>query len=240
MAPRAKASTEASEPSRRSSRISAQPKSEPVKEKAVKKAAPKTKKRTADVDGGEGGEDVPAVKKSKGDKSSEGEEEATGDEDKDDAAPVLATIDVGDVLPSYTLKNEKDEDVDVATLTAEKGVVLFLVPKADTPGCTQQACGFRDIYPDFTSSNFDVYCLSADKSAAQSKWQIKKELPYPLLSDPKRVLITALGAGEGGKTKRSHFIFEKGGKLVDKKVPVKPADSPKLALEFIKTLTAEA
>ena len=54
------------------------------------------------------------------------------------------------------------------------------------------------------------------------KWQ--KELPYPLLSDPKRVLIAALGAGEGGKTKRSHFIFEKGGKLVDKKIPVKPAD----------------
>lgn len=52
----------------------------------------------------------------------------------------------------------------------------------------------------------------------------QKELPYPLLSDPERKLITVLGAGEGGKTKRSHFIFEKGGKLVDKKNPVKPAD----------------
>lgn len=88
----------------------------------------------------------------------------------------------------------------------------------------------------------------------------QKELPYPLLSDPKRVLITALGAGKGGKTSRSHFIFEKGGKLVDKKIPVKPADrcvrvrsraagmpdraglfrclSPKLALEFIKSHTS--
>ena len=46
--------------------------------------------------------------------------------------PALQHIDIGDVLPSYTLKNEKDEDVDVATLTAEKGVVIFLVPKADT------------------------------------------------------------------------------------------------------------
>jgi peroxiredoxin Q/BCP len=43
-----------------------------------------------------------------------------------------------------------------------------------------------------------------------------------LISDQKRLLITALGAGEGGKTKRSHFIFEKGGKLVEKKLPVKP------------------
>lgn len=53
---------------------------------------------------------------------------------------------------------------------------------------------------------------------------LQKELPYSLLSDRKRVLITALGAGEGGKTKRSHFIFEKGGKLVDKRIPVKPVD----------------
>lgn len=127
-------------------------------------------------------------------------------------------------------------------------------------GCTTQACGFRDIYPDFTGSNFDVYCLSVDTPAAQTKWQTKvsmryflpeylysslalsalqlyidctqtysylhlqKELPYPLLSDPKRLLIGALGAAKGGKTNRSHFIFEKGGKLIDKKNPVKPAD----------------
>lgn len=73
------------------------------------------------------------------------------------------------------------------------------------------------------------------------------------MSDPKRVLITALGAGEGGKTKRSHFIFAKGGKLLEKKMPVKPVDryallvdgmyrflkffrSPKLALEYIQSL----
>ncbi|PIL27548.1 hypothetical protein GSI_10699 [Ganoderma sinense ZZ0214-1] len=255
MAPRAKASMEAAEPTRRSSRISAQPKVEPVEKPAKKAAAPKAKKRAAEAEGGESGEGAPAVKKSKPVK----EEGATGDEEGAEAVPALQPIAIGDALPSFTLKNEKDEDVDVATLTAEKGIVVFLVPKADTredglgacaklelmgfdnassAGCTQQACGFRDIYPDFTSSGFDVYCLSADKPAAQTKWQTKKELPYPLLSDPKRVLITALGAGEGGKTKRSHFIFEKGGKLLEKKLPVKPVDSPKLALEFIKGLSS--
>ena len=79
----------------------------------------------------------------------------------------------------------------IAELAAEKGVILFLVPKADTrmyfrcfsqvdngistsaAGCTNQACGFRDSYPDFTSSNFTVYCLSADSPTAQSKWQTK-------------------------------------------------------------------
>ena len=56
-------------------------------------------------------------------------------------SPALEHIDIGDVLPSYTLKNEKDEDVDVATLTAEKGVVIFLVPKADTRTLTTWECG---------------------------------------------------------------------------------------------------
>ncbi|KAJ7100976.1 AhpC-TSA-domain-containing protein [Mycena belliarum] len=175
------------------------------------------------------GEDKPAKEKKA--------KAATADDEGDEGEPetALASIDIGDSLPILTLKNEKDEDVDVATLTADKGIVLFLVPKADTPGCTTQACGFRDIYPDFTGLDYDVYCLSADTPAAQSKWQTKKELPYPLLSDRKRVLITALGAGDGGKTKRSHFIFAKGGKLIEKRLPVKAGDSPKLALEFIKS-----
>src|ERR1700722_18651382 len=99
-------------------------------------------------------------------------------------------VDIGDSLPSLMLKNEKDEDVDIASLASEKGVVLFLVPKADTrkfritqqsrsnllnnpAGCTNQACGFRDIYPDFTLLNFDVYCLSADTPESQTKWQTK-------------------------------------------------------------------
>lgn len=95
-------------------------------------------------------------------------------------------------------------------------------------------------------------------SCAERCGALQKELPYPLLSDPKRVLIAALGAGEGGKTKRSHFVFEKGGKLLEKKLPVKPVDrcaddnleilklvliqamnnSPKLALEFVKGLSS--
>ncbi|GJE92478.1 AhpC-TSA-domain-containing protein [Phanerochaete sordida] len=225
---------------RRSSRIAAQPK----KEEAPKPARKPTKKRST---GEPGGEDGPAAKKVKNDEkdteTKEGEQpadESVGDAKvegpESQADNAVKSIDVGDSLPSLTLKNEKGEDVDVSTLTAEKGVILFLVPKADTPGCTTQACGFRDAYPNFTEVGYDVYCLSADSPTAQSKWQTKKELPYPLLSDPKRVLITALGAGEGGKTKRSHFIFEKGGKLIKKELPVKPADSPSLALEFVKSL----
>ncbi|KAH9919977.1 AhpC-TSA-domain-containing protein [Epithele typhae] len=233
MPPRKMSTSEPSEPTRRSSRISAQPKTAEPAPKAPAKEKRPSKKRAAEdaADSGEGDAaddgDAPAVKKV-----------GFCCAVFECIRPALEPISVGDVLPSYTLKTEKDEDVDVATLAAEKGVVFFLVPKADTPGCTQQACGFRDIYPDFTAVDYEVYCLSADKPEAQTKWQTKKHLPYPLLSDPKRVLISALGAGEGGRTKRSHFIFEKGGKLLEKKMPVKPADSPKLALEFIQSLGA--
>ncbi|KAF8885398.1 thioredoxin-like protein [Gymnopilus junonius] len=224
MPPR-KVSESTAEP-RRSGRIAAQP--APAAPEPKLKAAKAAKKRSSEAVNepkeGEGS----ASKKAPRAKAEAGEAEA------DASAPALPQIEIGDMLPELVLKNEKGEDVQVSELAAEKGVILFLVPKADTPGCTNQACGFRDIYPDFTSLNYTVYCLSADSPSAQSKWQTKKELPYPLISDPKRTLITALGAGAGGKTKRSHFIFEKGGKLVDKKLPVSPADSPKFALEFIK------
>ncbi|THH29906.1 hypothetical protein EUX98_g4279 [Antrodiella citrinella] len=214
-----------SEGSRRSTRIAAQPKKEEAvvaKPAAVRK--PAAKKRSADDADTKEVDTVKAAPATKKTKAAEEKAEA------------LEVIDVGDSLPqNLTLKNEKSEDVNVASLAAEKGVVLFLVPKADTPGCTTQACGFRDIYPDFTSSGYDVYCLSADTPAAQSKWQGKKELPYALLSDPKRVLIGALGAAASGRTARSHFIFEKGGALLHKELPVKAGDSPKLALEFIKS-----
>ncbi|KAG2119382.1 thioredoxin-like protein [Suillus clintonianus] len=213
---------------RRSSRISGQGKVEtPALAKKPRKPSKAGTKRAA--------EEVGSDEKYKKAKANEDE---TVEENHDDVdADLVGPIDIGDILPSMTLKNEKGEDVDTGSIAAEKGVVLFLVPKADTPGCTAQACGFRDIWQEFASLDYDVYGVSADSSAAQNKWQTKKQLPYPLISDPKRLLIGVLGAGDGNKTKRSHFVFEKGGKLLDRKMPVKPADSPRLALEFIKGLS---
>ncbi|KAG1787310.1 thioredoxin-like protein [Suillus variegatus] len=211
---------------RRSSRISGQSKVEtPALAKKPKKPSKPGKKRAAEE-----------VDKDEKNKKAKANEDETVKED-DDVADVLAPIDIGDILPSITLKNEQGEDIDTGSIAAEKGVVLFLVPKADTPGCTTQACGFRDIWQEFASLDYDIYGVSADSSAAQSKWQTKKQLPFPLISDPKRSLIGVLGAGDGNKTKRSHFVFEKGGKLLDKRMPVKPVDSPRLALEFIKGLS---
>ncbi|KAF8506204.1 hypothetical protein JB92DRAFT_3122294 [Gautieria morchelliformis] len=129
--------------------------------------------------------------KGSGNDSEDGEEQ---DELPDDGKDKVLSI--GDLLPTVTLRNEIDEDVDVAKLAAEKGLILpFLASETRyasvdlaTLGCRffgrlQQAWGLRDSYPDFIKHDFNVYCVSADTTALQAKWQTKKELPYALLSD---------------------------------------------------------
>ncbi|KAI9512009.1 AhpC-TSA-domain-containing protein [Russula earlei] len=235
----AAATADAGEP-RRSSRIKDQAKPDPPPKKAPAKPRSRKPKPTGE-EGDESNKEKPKSA-AHGKKRTATEKEAEYAQPATPVIPALAPIDVGDSLPSYILKNEQGEDVDLAKLTEGQGAILFSIPKADTPGCTTQACGFRDIYPSFTEHNFAVYCLSHDKSEAQKKWQLKKELPYPLLSDPDRVLISALGAKDAGsgRTKRGHFIFAKGGKLVEKKLPVSPGESPNLALEFVKSLNAKS
>ncbi|OWZ55619.1 peroxiredoxin Q/BCP [Cryptococcus neoformans var. grubii Br795] len=141
----------------------------------------------------------------------------------------------GDRLPSIKLKDEEGNTVDVSTLAGEKGVVFFLYPKADTPGCTNQACGYRDMFDEIAVFGYEVYGLSKDTPTAQQKWKAKKSLNYHLLSDPKSKLIKRLGAFVPPKnTKRSHFIFEKGtGNLIDIDIGVRPAEDPNNVLGFL-------
>ncbi|XAO23378.1 hypothetical protein I312_102156 [Cryptococcus bacillisporus CA1280] len=142
---------------------------------------------------------------------------------------------MGDKLPSIKLNDEEGNTVDVSTLIGEKGVVFFLYPKADTPGCTNQACGYRDMHDEIAAFGYEVYGLSKDTPTAQQKWKTKKSLTYHLLSDPKSKLIKRLGAFVPPKnTKRSHFIFEKGtGNLIDVAIGVKPAEDPNNVLGFL-------
>ncbi|WWC86157.1 uncharacterized protein L201_001030 [Kwoniella dendrophila CBS 6074] len=165
----------------------------------------------------------------------EKEEEAPADAEPDTGSK--GQLKKGDTLPKITLKDNAGADVDVSGLAGEKGVVIFLYPKADTPGCTTQACGFRDNYDVIQELGYDIYGLSKDKSEAQQKWINKKQLTYKLLCDPESKLIKRLGAFvQPNNTKRSHFIFEKGtGKLVDIALGVKPADNPKNVIKFLET-----
>ncbi|KAL9107971.1 MAG: hypothetical protein Q9227_007186 [Pyrenula ochraceoflavens] len=97
------------------------------------------------------------------------------------------------------------------------GVVLFTYPKANTPGCTTQACMFRDAYPDLTSTGFSIYGLSADSAKSNTTFQTKNSLPYPLLCDAEGTLIDAIGMKKPGQAKgtvRGVFVVDKQGKVL--------------------------
>ena len=133
---------------------------------------------------------------------------------------------------SIQLHTDEGKPVTLADFVGKR-TLLFIFPKADTPGCTTQACGFRDNFPKITEADAVVLGLSADSPTALAKWKSKMALPYTLLSDPDHQLIATLGAwGErsmyGKKYMgiiRSHLIFDAAGELVDSSIKISPKDS---------------
>ncbi|UQC85609.1 AhpC/TSA family protein [Colletotrichum lupini] len=98
---------------------------------------------------------------------------------------------------------------------SKAGVVLFTYPKASTPGCTKQACLFRDSYEPLTKTGFAIYGLSMDSPKANTTFKEKQKLPYPLLCDPKATLIAAIGLKKPPKsTQRGVFVVDKAGKVL--------------------------
>lgn len=152
-----------------------------------------------------------------------------------EAKPKTGKLAVGDTLPSVTLKNEEDKEVNVSELTKATGIVLFAYPKANTPGCTTQACTFRDEYAEFKKKGYEIYGISADPPKSQMNWKTKNSFPYHLLCDPSHSLLSPLGASKNNKTgvTRSHWVIEKGGKLADINVGITPKDSPVKAMAFV-------
>lgn len=148
-------------------------------------------------------------------------------------------LEVGDEIPDLTLQNQEDKEVSLRELAKEhRIIVIFLYPKASTPGCTRQACGFRDNYDDLKKHAL-ILGLSHDTPSAQKKFQVKNSLPYDLLCDPTREFIGLLGAKKtpASGSIRSHFVFVDG-KLKFKRLKVSPevsvADGKKEVLEIVK------
>ncbi|EBA27397.1 thioredoxin peroxidase dot5 [Aspergillus fumigatus] len=99
--------------------------------------------------------------------------------------------------------------------TSKSGIVLFTYPRASTPGCTKQACLFRDKYDYITSTGLSIYGLSADSIKANSSFKAKQSLPYPLLCDTASTLISSLGFKKTPRgTTRGVFAVDKQGKVL--------------------------
>lgn len=146
-------------------------------------------------------------------------------------------LEEGDEIPDLTLLDENEEEVSLKDVAKKsKYLVIFAYPRASTPGCTRQACGFQSNYADFKDLDTQVFGLSADTPKAQLNFVKKQGLKYPLLSDPKRELIGILGAKKSPSgVKRSHWIFVDG-KLKIKKVQISPEVSITSALKDVKEL----
>jgi thioredoxin-dependent peroxiredoxin len=95
-------------------------------------------------------------------------------------------------VPDFALKDQAGNAVTAKVLKGTR-YVLYFYPKDDTPGCTAEACGFRDAEPDFRGANVKVFGVSADSEASHQKFIKKFDLNFPLLADPERKLIEAMG-----------------------------------------------
>ncbi|HEX3572746.1 MAG TPA: peroxiredoxin [Acidobacteriaceae bacterium] len=94
----------------------------------------------------------------------------------------------GDRVEDFTLQNQDGKTVHLSDYK-DHPVVLFFYPRADTPGCTLESCGFRDIFTRFQKAGIVVLGISRDTVKEQKKFKDKYELPYDLLADPEMILI---------------------------------------------------
>ncbi len=102
-------------------------------------------------------------------------------------------IQEGKPAPDFTLEDGSGKRVSLGDF-AGKNVILYFYPKDDTPGCTKEACGFRDAWRTIGKLNAVVLGVSADDAVSHQKFTAKYKLPFPLLSDPDRKVMKTYGA----------------------------------------------
>lgn len=149
---------------------------------------------------------------------------------------------VGELAPDFELPNQDGKLVRLSDFRGKR-VLLFAYPRAGTPGCTSQACGFRDAFPQYEAQNIVVLGISADKPKDQLKWKQKENLPYDLLSDESHEVLSQWGIwGEKkfmGKVvmgvTRSHWIIGPDGIIEDEQIGISPAESVQRAHAVLMT-----
>ena len=134
----------------------------------------------------------------------------------------------GDTAPDFTLPDADGKDVSLSDFRGRR-VVVYFYPAAMTPGCTTQACDFRDSLSSLAASGVDVVGISPDKPEKLAKFRERDSLTFPLLSDPSRSVLEAYGA-YGEKTMygkkvtgviRSTFVVDADGKIEQAQYNVK-------------------
>lgn len=150
-------------------------------------------------------------------------------------------LEIGTKAPDFNLL---DQDGNRMSLNDFKGkkIILYFYPKDNTPGCTKQACGFGELYPDFTQLGVQIVGISKDNVASHKRFEQKYQLPFILLSDPELEAIQAYdvwkeknmyGKKVMGVVRTTYLINEDG--IIEKAFrKVKAADNPRQMLEELK------
>jgi len=149
---------------------------------------------------------------------------------------------IGDAAPNFELLTDKGETVRLSDLRGSK-VVLFFYPKADTPGCIKEACGFRDDYSQFLENEFVVLGISPDTVKAQADFSRKYGFQYPLLADADHSVAQAYGVWRSKKllflgaeyVARTTFLIDEAGRISHVYEGVKPVGHSQ---EIFEALTA--
>lgn len=147
---------------------------------------------------------------------------------------------IGDQAPDFTLPNQDKESISLRDYRGKK-VIIFAFARAGTGGCTAQACGFRDVLPQFENANAVVLGISTDKPEALKTWKVDEKLQYDLLSDPAQHVLKQLG-GAGMSllgivrvpiAKRSYWVIDESGTIIDMQLGVGPQESVDKVLKAI-------
>jgi peroxiredoxin Q/BCP len=131
------------------------------------------------------------------------------------AIPALAaTIEVGSPAPVLTATDQSGQKISLADAYKSGYTLVYFYPKADTPGCTKQACSLRDSFAQLTEKGVKVYGVSHDTAESQKAFQEKYKLPFPLLADTDHALSTAFGVPSKGEYAARQAFLIKDGKIV--------------------------
>jgi len=156
------------------------------------------------------------------------------------ALPFMASaaeLRLGDQLPALTLPDQDGKPLDLAAYGAEGYLLVFFYPKANTPGCTAQACSLRDAETRLKERGVKILGISADKPDSQKKFVTDQKLPYPLMADSEGKAIRAFGVeGMLGFARRSAFLFHQG-KLVWRDAKSSTKDQAEVVLKALDTLS---
>ena len=129
----------------------------------------------------------------------------------------MSKITAGDTLPDFKLKNQHGELVNISDYIGKKNLVLFFYPKDDTPGCTREACSFRDHYEAFLDAGAEVIGISGQSVESHKNFAEKHNLKYQLLNDEKNKVRKQFGVPTnmfGLLPGRVTYVADKTGKVI--------------------------